>query len=64
MPNKQESTEKMFCLGIDIGSISVNFALIDQNRTIIKTAYYRIKGQPVPKTLEVLEQEFSSYLKE
>jgi predicted CoA-substrate-specific enzyme activase len=64
MRNKQGSKGKMFCLGIDIGSISVNFALVNEDREIIKTSYHRIKGQPIPKTFEVLERDFSGYLSE
>jgi len=62
MRNRHGSKGKMFCLGIDIGSISVNFALVNKDREIIKTSYHRLKGQPISKTFEVLEKDFSKYL--
>ncbi|MDD5382506.1 MAG: acyl-CoA dehydratase activase [Candidatus Margulisbacteria bacterium] len=35
-----------YYLGIDIGSISVNTVLIDENKRIIEASYDRIKGEP------------------
>ncbi len=62
MRDVHNSKKENFCLGIDIGSISADFALIGENQNIIKTSYHRIKGQPIHKTLEVLQDEFSDYL--
>jgi len=62
MSQNLEGEKKIFCLGIDIGSISADFALVDQDRNIVKTSYHRIKGQPIPKTLEVLKTEFVDFL--
>jgi predicted CoA-substrate-specific enzyme activase len=36
-----------YYLGIDVGSISVNTVLIDQNKNIIEEHYTRIKGEPL-----------------
>ena len=62
MGDDYNCTQENFYLGIDIGSISADFALIGKNQNIIKTSYHRIKGQPIQKTLEVLQDEFSDYL--
>ncbi|MEW6380551.1 MAG: acyl-CoA dehydratase activase [bacterium] len=64
MREKSEGRKKILCLGIDIGSISVDFALVNQDREIIRTSYHRVKGQPILKTLEVLEKEFADFLAE
>jgi len=62
MRDLHKGKKEFFCLGIDIGSISADFALIGKNQNIIKTSYHRIKGQPVHKTLDVLQNEFLDYL--
>ncbi|MGA1876067.1 MAG: acyl-CoA dehydratase activase [bacterium] len=51
-----------YCLGIDIGSISADFALMSKDREIVRTSYHRIKGQPIHKTLDVLKTEFYDLL--
>lgn len=36
-----------YYLGVDIGSVSSNFVLIDQNRQLIKKVYLRTRGNPI-----------------
>jgi len=35
-------------LGIDVGSISTNLVLLDDNGRVLHKAYLRTHGQPVP----------------
>lgn len=46
---------KLF-LGIDIGSVSVDTSILDENKKIIETAYTRTKGQPFQTTVKVLKE--------
>jgi len=41
-------------IGIDIGSVSANTVVIDENRNILEDHYTRTKGQPLEITLAVL----------
>ncbi len=41
-----ESNEQYF-LGVDVGSISTNLAIINQNRQVIETIYIRTEGKPI-----------------
>jgi len=34
-------------MGVDVGSVSTNFAVIDEDKKIIKTLYIRTKGNPI-----------------
>ena len=45
-----------YYLGIDIGSISVNTVLIDENKTIIEEHYHRVKGEPAKTAQSVISQ--------
>ncbi len=49
-------------LGFDIGSVSVNYAVIDEDCNIIDTAYIRHKGQPVSAILKIFENISSKRL--
>ncbi|MEW6103973.1 MAG: acyl-CoA dehydratase activase [bacterium] len=42
-------------LGIDIGSISLKIALLDDNNNILEASYIRHKGNPLPLLLEKIE---------
>jgi predicted CoA-substrate-specific enzyme activase len=42
-----------YYLGIDIGSISVNTVLIDEQKSIIEEHYHRIKGEPSRTALNI-----------
>lgn len=48
-----------YYIGIDVGSISVNFALVDQDERIKRTSYLRSHGKP----FEILQQHLKHFLK-
>jgi predicted CoA-substrate-specific enzyme activase len=48
-------SEKLF-LGIDIGSVSVNLAILNEKKEILKEEYIRHMGQPVKTALEALKE--------
>ncbi|MCE1247927.1 MAG: acyl-CoA dehydratase activase [Firmicutes bacterium] len=43
-------------LGLDIGSISVKFAVIDEDNNIVYTSYKRHKGQPLQTAVKMLDE--------
>ncbi len=43
-------------IGIDAGSVSVKFAVMDSGGNILKTKYVRHKGNPLPVAYELLRQ--------
>jgi len=43
-------------IGIDVGSVSTNVALTDENGKVLKTVYMRTRGQPIAATQEALQQ--------
>jgi len=48
-------------LGIDVGSISTNFVLIDEKANILKALYFKTEGDPIKaikRGLKVLSQRF------
>ena len=47
------SQSKAF-MGIDIGSVSLNIALIDEKLRLLEGVYERTRGQPLPVLIEVL----------
>ena len=42
-------------MGIDIGSVSLNIAIIDEELRLLKSVYKRTSGQPIPALIEVFE---------
>jgi len=42
-------------MGIDIGSVSLNIAIIDEEFRLLESVYERTKGQPIPVLIEVFE---------
>lgn len=53
-------------LGVDVGSVSTNFAIIDENSNVIETLYLRTRGNPaeaVKKGFAELEKRMPSDLK-
>jgi len=52
---------KKYFVGIDLGSVSINLAVLDNNREILKDYYVRIEGRPLQKTEEVLKNVFSIF---
>ena len=41
-------------LGLDVGSVSANTILIDENKNVVEEHYTRTKGQPLETALRVL----------
>lgn len=52
----------VFYIGIDVGSVSTNIVLMDENENIVKKLYIRTQGQPIIKLKEGLKtlKEFIS----
>jgi predicted CoA-substrate-specific enzyme activase len=48
-------------LGIDVGSISANFALIDSNRKVLDTFYARTFGEPSKIVHDIVQNYYYSY---
>lgn len=48
-------------LGIDIGSVSVKIAALDQTGRLIKTIYRRFHGRPYQTLKKILENDFREY---
>lgn len=46
----------MYYLGIDVGSVSTNLVLMDENINIVEKIYLRTKGNPINAVQEVLEE--------
>jgi len=42
-------------MGIDIGSVSLNIAVVDEKLRLLESVYERTRGQPIPVLIEVLE---------
>ncbi|MDH4300284.1 MAG: 2-hydroxyglutaryl-CoA dehydratase, partial [Dehalococcoidia bacterium] len=47
------SQSKTF-MGIDIGSVSLNIAVIDEKLRVLESVYERTRGQPIPVLIDVL----------
>lgn len=53
----------MYYLGIDVGSVSTNLVLIDENTNIIEKTYLRTKGSPikaVQESLKLLKEKYKN----
>lgn len=50
-----------YYIGIDIGSISVNTVLIDENKTVLEDYYDRIKGEPLQVAEKAIDKITSRY---
>ena len=50
-------------LGIDVGSISINIAVINDSREVLKDYYVRIEGEPLRKAYETLKDAIKLYPK-
>jgi predicted CoA-substrate-specific enzyme activase len=48
------SQSKTF-MGIDIGSVSLNIAVIDEKLRLLESVYERTRGQPIPVLIDVFE---------
>ncbi len=42
-------------MGIDIGSVSLNIAVIDERLRLLESIYERTRGQPIPALIDVFE---------
>lgn len=52
-----------YCLGIDVGSVSTNLVVIDENNNVIEKLYLRTTGKPIDvliKGLKILEERLGS----
>ncbi len=47
---------KLLYLGIDVGSVSANTVIMDEDRNVLEEHYTRIKGQPLQTVQKVLEE--------
>lgn len=48
--------EQMYYLGIDVGSVSTDFVVMDKNKKIINQLYLKTKGNPIGAVKEGLRQ--------
>jgi len=55
---------KKMKIGIDIGSVSVKIAVLDNNDNIVKTSYRRFHGRPYQTLKDLLDNEYAEYLKD
>ncbi|MHA1111923.1 MAG: acyl-CoA dehydratase activase [Promethearchaeota archaeon] len=56
--------ENQYFIGVDVGSISTNVAVIDQDRNIIETVYIRTEGKPinsVQRGIRIMRQKLNSH---
>lgn len=51
----------MYYVGIDIGSISVDTAVLNSDNVIIEDKYIRHNGQPLETTIKLLNEIFENY---
>jgi activator of 2-hydroxyglutaryl-CoA dehydratase len=50
-----EAIEKYY-LGVDVGSISTNVALINEKREVIESVYIRTEGKPIESVQKGIQQ--------
>lgn len=50
-------------IGIDIGSISINIAILNDSKEVLKDYYVRIEGDPLKKTYDTLKDALGNYPK-
>jgi len=48
-------SEKKYYLGVDVGSISTNIAVIDEKRNLVESAYIRTEGKPISSVQKAIE---------
>jgi predicted CoA-substrate-specific enzyme activase len=59
--NLHRGKEPLYHLGIDIGSISVNLVVLDNEKQILENRYYYCHGRPFNTLREALKEIFSLY---
>ena len=55
-------TSREYAIGIDIGSVSVKVAALDERGDITRTVYRRFHGRPFQTLRDILEHDFSDYI--
>ena len=58
-PEKNPQKKQKKYIGIDIGSVSVKAALIDEDKAVLESHYVRSHGQPLETVLIVLKEIFN-----
>ncbi|MEM0465629.1 MAG: acyl-CoA dehydratase activase [Candidatus Pacearchaeota archaeon] len=58
---KRIRNEKKCVLGIDIGSVSLKIAVLDENKKILNTFYERTNGKPLEKLKEMFKKIPKNY---
>ncbi|MGA1864912.1 MAG: BadF/BadG/BcrA/BcrD ATPase family protein, partial [bacterium] len=58
--NTGSMSDSQVILGLDIGSVSVNMALLSTDSAVLRTAYIRHKGQPISTIIDILDDLSSS----
>jgi predicted CoA-substrate-specific enzyme activase len=52
---------RMYKVGIDIGSVSINLAVMDKSGSIVKDSYIRHMGKAIEKAKEAVEETLKEY---
>jgi len=42
-------------MGLDLGSVSLNIAIVDEERRLLESVYERTRGQPIPVLIDIFE---------
>ncbi len=56
-------SDKKYYIGVDVGSISTNVAVIDEERNIVESAYIRTEGKPiasVQKSIQIVRNKLKN----
>ena len=48
--------QRKYYMGIDVGSVSLNIAVIDDQVNLLESVYQRTKGQPIPALLDAFSK--------
>jgi len=57
------ATRDKLYMGIDIGSVSLNIAVIDEQMNLLESVYQRTMGQPIPALLDAFARLAKSFPK-
>lgn len=49
------TTQSRIYMGIDVGSVSLNIAIVDEELRLLGSVYERTRGQPIPVLIDILE---------
>ena len=53
--NSQKQNPEPWIMGLDLGSVSVNFVLLDQEGNVEQERYIRHRGQPVETVTQIIQ---------